>query len=143
MLAGAAIYLLIRFGAAGAVARCITVHRGMFHSIPAAVIFGEIAFLLASGDDLRLAGLTRPGRSCSAIYRTWCSTKSRASSGPTGCAEKFLRHRLESSSAKWLWSNLSAYAKLLILTAIILFEPQCPIAVYAGRSSRSADAPPG
>ena len=49
VLLGAGIYLLIRFGLAGALRRC-TVHRGMFHSLPAAAIFGEISFLLAAGD---------------------------------------------------------------------------------------------
>ena len=49
ILAGAAIYLLIRFGAS-ALLKHFTVHRGVFHSLPAAAVFGEIAFLLASGD---------------------------------------------------------------------------------------------
>ena len=53
ILAGAGVYLLIRFGLAALLKR-YTVHRGMFHSLPAAAIFGEIAFLLASGDDVRL-----------------------------------------------------------------------------------------
>ncbi len=54
VLAGGAIYLLVRFGL-GAFLRRYTVHRGMFHSVPAAIIFGELAFLLASGElDLRI-----------------------------------------------------------------------------------------
>jgi hypothetical protein len=53
ILAGAAIYLLIRFGGVFLLHRC-TEHRGMFHSLPAAAIFGEIAFLLASGTDIDL-----------------------------------------------------------------------------------------
>ena len=83
LLAGAAVYLLIRFGAA-ALLRLYTVHRGMFHSLPAAVVFGEIAFLLASGDDLYCES-TQPAPWRSAISRIWCWTKSRASSGVTGC----------------------------------------------------------
>ena len=51
ILAGAGVYLFIRFGGA-ALLRRYTVHRGMFHSLPAALVFGEIAFLLASGDDV-------------------------------------------------------------------------------------------
>ncbi|MBN2295246.1 MAG: metal-dependent hydrolase, partial [Pirellulales bacterium] len=53
VLTGAIVYLIIRFGAAGLLKK-ITVHRGMLHSLPAAVIFGEIAFLLTSGEDLYL-----------------------------------------------------------------------------------------
>jgi hypothetical protein len=44
VLVGAALYLLIRFGMAW-LFRHLTVHRGMFHSIPAALIAGEIVFL--------------------------------------------------------------------------------------------------
>ena len=53
VLIGAFAYLIIRFGAASLL-RKITVHRGMLHSLPAAIIFGEVAFLLASGDDIYL-----------------------------------------------------------------------------------------
>jgi hypothetical protein len=53
ILAGAAIYFLIRFGLPE-VLKLLTEHRGMFHSIPTALIFGEIAFLLASGTDVNL-----------------------------------------------------------------------------------------
>ena len=46
---GIFVYFLVRFGLS-AVLRKTTVHRGMFHSIPMAVIFGEFAFLLTTGD---------------------------------------------------------------------------------------------
>lgn len=45
VLAAVGLYLLIRFGGAWALAK-YTVHRGMFHSIPAAVLAGLVAFLL-------------------------------------------------------------------------------------------------
>jgi hypothetical protein len=45
ILAGGAMYLMIRFGLA-AILKRFTVHRGMFHSLPAAAIFGEVAFLV-------------------------------------------------------------------------------------------------
>jgi hypothetical protein len=44
ILAVAALYVAIRFGAAW-LFRHLTVHRGMFHSIPAALIVAEIALL--------------------------------------------------------------------------------------------------
>jgi hypothetical protein len=52
----AALYLAIRFGLAW-IFQLLTVHRGMFHSIPAALIAAEIAFLAhdASEPDGRLA----------------------------------------------------------------------------------------
>ncbi len=53
ILAGGAIYLLIRFGLA-AILKHFTVHRGMFHSLPAAAIFGEIAFLVFGCERIEL-----------------------------------------------------------------------------------------
>ena len=53
VIAGAALYFLIRFGLPELLKR-LTVHRGMFHSLPTALIFGELAFLLSSGTDERL-----------------------------------------------------------------------------------------
>ena len=46
----AALYLTIRFGFSW-VFKHLTVHRGMFHSLPAAVIAGEIAFLAHDSDE--------------------------------------------------------------------------------------------
>jgi hypothetical protein len=47
ILAGGAIYLAIRFGLSKLLKK-YTVHRGMFHSLPAALIAAEIAFLLCA-----------------------------------------------------------------------------------------------
>jgi hypothetical protein len=49
ILAAGGVYLLIRFALAKLL-KHLTVHRGMFHSLPAAAIAGELTFLLASGD---------------------------------------------------------------------------------------------
>jgi len=48
VLIGALVYLAVRFGFAR-ILKKYTVHRGMFHSIPAALLAAELAFLLASG----------------------------------------------------------------------------------------------
>lgn len=45
VLLGAPIYLVIRFGL-GSVLKSVSVHRGMFHSIPAAIIAGLIGYLI-------------------------------------------------------------------------------------------------
>ena len=47
-LAGAFIFLFVRFGVGSAIKK-MTVHRGMYHSIPAAIIAGEITFLVSTG----------------------------------------------------------------------------------------------
>lgn len=53
-LAGACVFLFVRFGI-GKMINKVTVHRGMFHSIPAAMIAGQLGFLLMSGPiELRL-----------------------------------------------------------------------------------------
>jgi membrane-bound metal-dependent hydrolase YbcI (DUF457 family) len=55
VLAAAAIYVAIRFGAAEIIKR-YTVHRGMWHSIPACAIAGLLAYLLCSGstEEIRI-----------------------------------------------------------------------------------------
>ncbi len=45
VLIGAIVYFLVRFGV-GSLFRRFTVHRGMWHSVPAALIAGIVAFLL-------------------------------------------------------------------------------------------------
>ena len=51
MLGGAVIFLLIRFGLAPLIKK-VTVHRGMIHSIPMAVLCGELIFFVVPGEVL-------------------------------------------------------------------------------------------
>src|SRR5688572_3296110 len=53
VLAASAVYLVIRFGVAEIFKR-FTVHRGMWHSIPACLVAGLLAFLICGGDNLSL-----------------------------------------------------------------------------------------
>jgi hypothetical protein len=53
VLAGAAIYAAIRFGAAEIFKR-YTVHRGMWHSLPACFACGLVAFLVVAGPDIAI-----------------------------------------------------------------------------------------
>jgi len=53
ILAGGGIYLAIRFGL-GAILKHLTVHRGMFHSLPAAAIAGQAAFLAFGCEQINL-----------------------------------------------------------------------------------------
>ena len=50
IMAGAAIYLTIRYGLAWALGK-YAVHRGMLHSLPAAAVAGQIAFLAFGAED--------------------------------------------------------------------------------------------
>ncbi|GAB5403821.1 MAG: hypothetical protein Aurels2KO_20520 [Aureliella sp.] len=51
VLAAALVYILIRFFLAE-IFRRYTVHRGMWHSLPAAAIVGMVAFLVMSSEDI-------------------------------------------------------------------------------------------
>jgi len=51
VLAGGLMYLAVRFGFANLLKK-FTVHRGMFHSVPALLIAGLLAFLVCACDDL-------------------------------------------------------------------------------------------
>ena len=127
ILAAAAIYLAIRFGLSWFLKRC-TVHRGMFHSLPAAVIFGQLAFLLASGDDVRLriykAGAVVLGSVSHLVLDEIYSVQWRRGRPRVkhsfGSAFKLFGHSR--------WANASAYAKLALLSAVILWEPPWPTA---------------
>jgi hypothetical protein len=117
-LAGAAIYLIIRFGLGGLLKR-YTVHRGMFHSLPAALIFGEAAFLICHSEDLHLryykAGAVMLGvLSHLVLDEVWSIHFHRG------------RFRLKKSFGTafkiWgdsLWANFSTYAKLALLSWLV------------------------
>lgn len=122
VLAGAALYVFVRF-ALGELLRRYTVHRGMFHSLPAAVIFGELAFLLSSGPDLRLrvykAGAVVLGYLTHLVLDElysieWHRGRMRFKKS-FGTALKMFSH-------KW-WPNLSAYVKLGLVTYVVVCEP--------------------
>ncbi len=53
VLAGAVIYAIVRFGVAGLFKR-YTVHRGMWHSLPACLACGLLAFLVVAGPDIAI-----------------------------------------------------------------------------------------
>jgi membrane-bound metal-dependent hydrolase YbcI (DUF457 family) len=117
----AGLYLLIRFGGV-ALLKFFTEHRGMFHSLPAAAIFGEVAYLLASGDtNLRLykAGGVVLGYLShlflDEVYSfEWSHGRLRLKNS-FGTALKIFGHG-------W-WANISVYAKLAILTSVIFYQP--------------------
>ncbi len=121
ILTAAALYLTIRFGLA-TLLKHVTVHRGMLHSLPAAAIFGEIAFLLTTGDDWRLRAYKAGGvvvgflshLLLDEIYSIeWSHCRLKKS---FGTALKLFGHG-------WLM-NLLTYAELALLAAVIFYEPQ-------------------
>lgn len=122
ILAGGSMYLLIRFGLAGFIKK-YTKHRGMFHSLPAALIFTGLAFLMCGCNGLSIryykAAAVLLGYMShlllDEIYSVeWYRGRLRLKKS-FGTAIKF-----------WgpsVWGNITTYAKLLIVIAMILSEP--------------------
>jgi|GEM_PF-348885 len=118
-----AMYLFVRFGVARLLAR-YTVHRGMFHSLPAALTFAGVAFL-AGGDctNLQLRYFKASGVLLGVmshllldeIYAVeWAGGRWRFKKS-FGTAMKLW--------GKNGWANISTYAKLIIVALMILGEP--------------------
>ncbi|QEG33117.1 metal-dependent hydrolase [Bythopirellula goksoeyrii] len=115
-------YVFIRFGV-GKMIRKYTVHRGMFHSLPAAMTFAGLVFLFSGSDNLQLryfkaAGLLLGVMShlmLDEIYSVeWAGGRWRFKKS-FGTAMKLWGHST--------WGNLSTYAKLILVYAMILGEP--------------------
>lgn len=123
VMAGAGVYLFVRF-VFGYWFKHYTVHRGMFHSLPAAVIMGELAFLLTSGDDLGLrifkAAAVTLGYMSHLLLDEIYSVEWRRG---------FLRVKRSFGTAIKMYSpnhwgaNISAYAKLALITYVVVCEP--------------------
>ncbi|MFZ4732370.1 MAG: metal-dependent hydrolase [Pirellulales bacterium] len=121
VLAGAAIYLAIRFGL-GWILTNHAVHRGMFHSVPAAVIAGLLTYLVAGGDDplhrYYIAGAVVLGvLSHLVLDEIWSATQGMF--GPKfkkgfGTALKF--HGGEA------WANLLTYVLVVALGGLAAFD---------------------
>lgn len=122
VLASAGIYLAIRFGF-GKFLRRYTVHRGMFHSLPAALIFAELAFLMCDTENVTMryfkAGAVLLGVLSHLVLDEIWSVEI-----------KGVRVRLKKSFGTALklwgdstWGNLSCYGKLVALSLLCVGEP--------------------
>jgi hypothetical protein len=121
-LVAVSVYLFMRFGLTNMI-RKYTVHRGMFHSIPAGLIFGGLAFLVCGAAPFEIrcykAGGVLVGFMShlllDEIYAIeWKGGRWRFKKS-FGTAIKF-----------WgddAWSNFTTYAKLVIVGMFILGEP--------------------
>jgi membrane-bound metal-dependent hydrolase YbcI (DUF457 family) len=114
-------YLIIRFGLGGLLKQ-YTVHRGMWHSLPAVAIAGLVVFLLASGQDLTIrlykTGGMLLGYTSHLLLDELYSFDMR---------KGYPRLKRSSGTALKLWGtsvwgNVSAYGKLALLVALVLNE---------------------
>lgn len=122
VLLGAAIYLFIRFVVAWLIKR-YTVHRGMWHSVPAAVTVGFAAFFICSGPyvEVRIfkAGAVFLG------YLTHLVLDEVWAIEWTALGFRFKRS-FGTALKLWgdnLWGNVSVYAKLAALMLVAVGDP--------------------
>jgi len=122
VLAGAASYSVVRFGLAKVLKR-FTVHRGMFHSIPALLIFTGIAFLVSGSTNLHLRYFKAGGVFLGVLSHLMLDEI----------------YSIEWSGGRWrfkksfgtaiklwgddMWGNFSVYWKLALVVVMILSEP--------------------
>lgn len=110
------LYFLIRFGI-GTPFKRLTRHRGMWHSIPAAINVGLICFLITSFQDLgprifKASAITIGFLSHLILDELW-SMKWFKSKLSAGTAFKLF-------SRKRMWPNVLTYSILIALTYIVL-----------------------
>jgi hypothetical protein len=121
-LASVAMYLLVRFGIGGMI-RKFTVHRGMFHSLPAMLICGGLAYLLCGGSQAALSGFKAGGVMIGYLSHLVLDEI----------------YSIEFASGRWRmkksfgtamklwgdnhWANTAAYSKLALVGMTILGEP--------------------
>jgi membrane-bound metal-dependent hydrolase YbcI (DUF457 family) len=130
VLAGSLVYLAVRFGI-GWLLKKYTVHRGMFHSLPAALLATEIAFLVYSRKDINLryyvaAAVGAGFMSHLVLDEIWSVGVKRgqiALKKSFGTALKLWGHDT--------WGNISCYGKLLLVTFLVF---QDPVWMYDGAS---------
>ncbi len=152
VLAVGSSYVFIRFGLAKMLSK-YTVHRGMFHSLPAALIFAGLAFLFSGSSNLHLRYFKSAGVLLGVmshlvldeIYAVeWVGGRWRFKKS-FGTALKLW--------GKSSWANMSTYAKLILVFMMILGEPMVmerygthyPIALdrKGWRTENAGDLPEG
>ena len=121
ILIGAALYFGIRFTAADLIGRW-SVHRGMWHSIPAVLIFAGLAFLITGSTDLSIryfkAVAVALGAFSHLVLDEIYSVDTR------GVVPKF-KKSFGTAIKLWSkdgWANFSTYAKLVVIGYMILME---------------------
>ncbi len=120
VLAGALVYLLIRFGM-GRLLKSVTVHRGIFHSLPALAIVGELTYLICDHENpwarVFFASAVMLGFASHLVLDEIWSIDFRhfRLKSSFGTAIKFY-------SDCW-WANMVAYSGVLVLALLITADP--------------------
>ena len=123
VLAAGVIYLAVRFGVAEIFKR-YTVHRGMWHSVPAAAIAGLLTFLIVSGTALEIrlfktAAVVLGFMIHLLLDEIWSVELRRGRLR----IKKSLGTAIKFWTTKGLWPNVSTYGKLALLVALVIEDP--------------------
>jgi hypothetical protein len=123
VLAVVVLYLAVRFGI-GELFRHYTIHRGMWHSLPAAAIVGLLAFLLCSADTLHLrlfkSGAFVLGFITHLVMDELWSVYLR---GLVPRVKSSFGSALKVWTNKSVWANISTYGKLAALVVLVIGDP--------------------
>ncbi len=123
MLSAAGVFLFVRF-VVGGILRRVTVHRGMFHSIPAAVLVGLLTFFVSTGTiSERLLKAIAPtvGYLSHLLLDEWCSIDS---SGKKPRLKKSFGTALKFYDSKHAASSLVLYALIVFLSVTAIKQPE-------------------
>lgn len=116
------VYCLLRFGVAEIFKR-YTVHRGMWHSIPACAIAGLLTFLIVSGEDFNLRVYKTMAVVLGFLSHLVLDEIWSVSVGLGGVRVK----RSFGTALKFysgsLWANVSTYAKLVFVALLAMGDP--------------------
>jgi hypothetical protein len=122
-LAAVSLYLFVRFGVTNII-RKYTVHRGMFHSLPACLIFAGLAFLMCATAPTFQIRCYKAGGVIAGFMSHLVLDEIYAIEWKGG------RWRFKKSFGTAIklwgddgWANFTTYAKLVIVVMFILGEP--------------------
>jgi hypothetical protein len=121
-LAAAGLYVLIRFGVAELFKR-YTVHRGMWHSIPACLVCGLLTFLIVAGQDLGVR-LFKSGAVIAGFLSHLVLDELWSFSLRSGRLN--IKRSLGTALKFWgrdKWANVSVYAKLVVVAFLAVGDP--------------------
>jgi len=120
VLVGAVLYLAIRFGV-GEFLRRYTVHRGMFHSVPAMLIVGLLGYLICS-DNQEIVRCFKAGALMIGFFSHLALDEIYSVDLKNVKIKKSFGTAIKFWGESW-WANVSVYAKLLVLTALAFGDP--------------------
>ncbi len=141
VLIGGLLYVFIRFGV-GRMLRKFTVHRGIFHSIPALAIVGELAYFICQHENPWMrafnAGAVMLGFASHLVLDEIWSIEFRHGlklKSSFGTAIKFW-------SDCW-WANLTAYVNVIVLALLITQDPTTKSAAPGTEPEHTIATQPG